>query len=52
METPKDIIAKFREHLETTGKSTNTVKAYRHDVASFAGWFELTTGESFSPGAI
>jgi integrase/recombinase XerC len=52
METPKDIIAEYREHLETTGKSTNTVKAYRHDVASFAGWFELTTGESFSPNAV
>lgn len=52
METPKDILDEYREYLEQTGKSANTVKAYTHDVASFAIWFEQTTGEAFEPQAV
>ena len=46
----KDIVADYREYLEQTGKSANTVKAYVHDVGAFVSWFEQTTGDEFSPG--
>ena len=48
----KDIVVDYREYLEKTGKSVNTIKAYSHDVASFASWFEQTTGDIFAPGII
>ena len=46
-EASKNILNEYREYLEQTGKSANTVKAYIHDVTSFASWLELTTGEVF-----
>jgi integrase/recombinase XerC len=52
MEPNKNIINDYKEHLELTGKSDNTVKAYVHDVNSFVLWFEQSTGEAFAPGAI
>ncbi len=52
METPKDIPNEYREYLERTDKSVNTIKAYTHDVASFTTWFEMTTGEAFEPQAV
>jgi integrase/recombinase XerC len=48
----KDIVANYQEHLERTGKSANTVKAYVHDVGAFASWFEQTTGDEFAPGLV
>jgi site-specific recombinase XerD len=51
-EKNENILDEYREYLERTGKSANTVKAYTHDVASFATWFEQTTGEGFAPGAV
>ena len=42
----------FTQHLATIGKSAYTVKAYAHDLGSFAQWFTQTTGESFNPQAI
>jgi site-specific recombinase XerD len=51
-EQNRNILDEYRDYLERTGKSASTVKAYTHDVASFATWFEQTTGEGFAPGAV
>ena len=48
----RDVVADYQEYLEQTGKSTNTVKAYVHDVGAFASWFEQTTGDEFAPGIV
>lgn len=48
----KDIVSKYQEYLERAGKSPNTVKAYAHDVAAFASWFDQTTGDEFAPGIV
>ena len=47
-----DIITDYRKYLEQAGKSANTVKAYVHDVASFATWFEQTTGDEYAPPVV
>jgi integrase/recombinase XerC len=52
MTVNKDIVTNYQEYLEKTGKSANTIKAYIHDVESFVTWYEQTTGEEFSPGAV
>ena len=52
MVSNKDIVANYQEYLEQAGKSANTVKAYVHDVAAFAAWFEQTTGDEFMPGIV
>ena len=52
MVSNKDIVADYQEYLEQAGKSANTVKAYIHDVAAFAAWFEQTTGDRFVPGIV
>ena len=46
------ILKTYHKHLETVGKSSHTIKAYSHDVAAFALWFEQTNGEDFDPQAI
>ncbi|MCB0027239.1 MAG: tyrosine-type recombinase/integrase, partial [Anaerolineales bacterium] len=52
MDTIRGVVADYQEYLEQTGKSANTVKAYIHDVAAFASWFEQTTGDEFAPGIV
>ena len=42
----------YQDYLTRVGKSSNTVKAYTHDVAAFARWLEQTTGEDFDPRAV
>jgi site-specific recombinase XerD len=48
----KDVVADYKEYLEQTGKSANTVKAYVHDVGAFSSWYEQTTGDEFAPGIV
>ncbi len=38
--------------MTKVGKSPHTVRAYSHDLAAFARWFEQTTGEDFDPQAV
>ena len=52
MVTKKDVANQCREHLTTVGKSPHTVRAYVHDLAAFAPWFEQTAGEDFDPQAV
>ena len=46
------VIYQYRDHLARVGKSANTVKAYGHDLAAFAGWLAQTTGEDLNPQAV
>jgi integrase/recombinase XerC len=46
------VVEIYRKHLQTTGKSLDTVKAYTHDLTRFAHWFAQTTGEAFDPQAV
>jgi site-specific recombinase XerD len=45
------ILDAYRKHLQASGKSSHTVKAYAHDLSGFAQWFAQTTGEAFDPQA-
>jgi site-specific recombinase XerD len=45
----KSLTDQYREHLIGVGKSPHTVKAYGHDVADFARWYQQTTGEALDP---
>jgi len=38
--------------LARVGKSTHTIRAYSHDLTSFARWWEQTTGQAFNPQAV
>jgi len=38
--------------LTKVGKSPHTVRAYVHDLTTFARWFEQTAGEDFDPQAV
>jgi integrase/recombinase XerC len=46
------IFESYAQHLQSSGKSSHTVKAYAHDLAHFASWFAQTTGEAFDPQAV
>jgi site-specific recombinase XerD len=46
------ILQTYSKYLQTAGKSAHTVKAYTHDLISFAQWFTQTTGDTFDPQAI
>ena len=46
------IVSNYQHYLEQAGKSANTIKAYVHDVTSFAKWFEQTSGEEFAASLI
>jgi site-specific recombinase XerD len=50
--TLNPILETYRKHLQTLGKSIHTVKAYTHDLTSFAHWFAQTMGDAFDPQAI
>ncbi len=52
MSKKKSVIEQYRDHLTRVGKSPHTVRAYSHDVAAFAHWFEGTTGEALIPQAV
>lgn len=45
-------IETYQSYLTQIGKSTHTVKAYSHDVESFARWFEQTNGTTFKPQVV
>jgi integrase/recombinase XerC len=44
--------SEFEDWLEAQGASGSTIKAYAQDLRHFAGWFETTNGENFSPELI
>lgn len=46
------IIDQYEDHLTRVGKSAHTVRAYTHDVAAFAQWFQGTYGERLDPQAV
>lgn len=52
MVTKIDVADQYRHHLTQVGKSAHTVKAYGHDLVSFALWYEQTNGEDFDPRAV
>jgi len=45
----ESILEQYQAYLTRIGKSSHTVKAYTHDVDSFAKWWAQTTGEVVSP---
>ena len=52
MAEKKTFTDQYRDYLVKVGRSPQTVKAYSHDLASFARWFEQTSGEDFDPQAV
>ena len=52
MTAHKELLGEYRQYLEQTGKSANTIKAYLHDVASFESWYAVTMGEGFDVQAV
>ena len=52
MTEEKTLLTQYRSYLERVGKSPRTVQAYSDDVASFAKWFEQTTGEGLHPSLV
>ena len=52
MAEEKSLTEQYRDYLTQVGKSPRTVRAYGDDVASFAKWFEQTTGEGFHPSLV
>ena len=48
----KKVTDQYQDNLARVGKSPRTVKAYKHDLVTFARWFEQTTGEDFDPQAV
>lgn len=48
----KTITDRYQDYLARVGKSPHTVKAYGHDMATFARWLEQTIGEDFDPRAV
>jgi site-specific recombinase XerD len=52
MAAKKNVTHQYRDHLTKVGKSPHTVRAYAHDLAAFARWFEQTAGEDFDPQAV
>ena len=48
----KTITDQYQDYLARVGKSPHTVKAYGHDMATFARWLEQTIGEDFDPRAV
>jgi site-specific recombinase XerD len=52
MAAKENVTDQYREHLTKVGKSPHTVRAYSHDLAAFARWFEQTAGEDFDPQAV
>lgn len=42
----------YQSYLAQAGKSSHTVRAYGHDLASFITWWEQSTGEGFNPKVV
>ena len=49
MTSQESLLEQYQEYLTRIGKSSHTIKAYIHDVGSFAKWWEHSTGEVFNP---
>lgn len=52
MSSSNHVIEHFQHYLTSLGKSSNTVKAYTHDVASFVQWWEHGATGDFKPDAV
>ena len=50
--TLTDDVTDFFTELSRQEVAAKTVQSYRSDLASFARWFETSTGEAFRAGAV
>lgn len=47
-----ETLTNFADHLTNQDRAALTIRGYLADLKHFAGWFEQTNGEAFSPQAV